>query len=128
MSDNITINTNKLFAMIAGLVFATGAAGAGAGAALGIKLATPVIGAGAAGPSEAERVALKAEREAFRAEVRDTLTVLKEAGRGGPTIEDISQGIQRAFAAMDARSRDKNRKDAEAGEAYLKSLSKGGSK
>lgn len=127
MGDIITINTTKLFAMIAGTVFAAGAAGAGVGAAIGIQVAAPPAPV-VAGSTAADREALQNDRAAFREEVRETLQAIKEGGRGGPTVEDISQGIQRAFAAMDGRSRDKNRKDAEAGEAYLKSLSKGGSK
>ncbi|MCA0248258.1 MAG: hypothetical protein LCH93_16720 [Proteobacteria bacterium] len=127
MGDTITINTSKLFAMLAGLVFAAGAAGAGVGAAVGVNVAAPASSPNASA-SAADRAALKADQDAFRKEVRETLAALKESGRGGPSVEEISQGILRAFAALDGRSRDKNRKDAEAGEAYLKSLSRGTSK
>ncbi len=127
MSDTITVNTNKLFAMLAGLVFVAGAAGAGVGAAVGINVAAPAAPA-VASTTAADREALKKDRDDFRKEVRETLSAMKEAGRGGPTVEEISQGILRAFAAMDGRSREKNKKDAEAGEAYLKSLNRGSSK
>ncbi len=127
MSDTITVNTTKLLAMLAGLVFVAGAAGAGVGAAVGINVAAPAAPA-VASTTGADREALQRDREAFRKEVRETLSAMKEAGRGGPTVEEISQGILLAFDTMDARSREKNKKDAEAGEAYLKSLNRGSSK
>ncbi len=123
MSD-VTINSNKLLAMITGAVFAAGAAGAGLGAAVGIRAATPTAVA-TADSSAADRQALQQDRNAFKAEVKETLQAMRDAGGRGPTVEEISAGIQLAFSAMDKSARAKAKKDAEAGEAYLKSLSKG---
>lgn len=97
MSD-ITINTNKLMAMITGAVFAAGAVGAGVGAAVGIRAAaataTASIDSGAA-----ERAALQKDRDAFRQEVRDTLASMKGAASPGLTVGDLRLAILQAEAA-----------------------------
>jgi len=95
MSDTITVNTNKLFAMLAGLVFVAGAAGAGVGAAVGINVAAPAV----ASTTTADREALQKDRDAFRQEVRDTLSSMKGAASAGLTVADLRLALLQAEAA-----------------------------
>ena len=97
MTD-VTINSNKLLAMITGAVFAAGAAGAGLGAAVGIRAATPTAVA-TADSSAADRQALQKDRDAFRTEVRETLASMKGAASPGLTVADLRLAILQAEAA-----------------------------
>lgn len=101
MSD-ITISTNKLMAMIASVVFAAGAAGAGVGSAVGVNLGG-VAAAGVAAPATgSDREELRKDREAFIKEVRSTLEAIKaQTGAGGLSIRDMRIAIMGAILAID---------------------------
>lgn len=99
MSD-ITISTNKLMAMIASVVFAAGAAGAGVGSAVGVNLGGAA--ASVAAPTTGnDREELRKDREAFVKEVRSTLETIKgQAGPGGPSISDMRIAVMGAILAI----------------------------
>lgn len=100
MSD-ITISTNKLMAMIASVVFAAGAAGAGVGSAVGINLggAAASVAAPATGNDREE---LRKDREAFVKEVRSTLEAIKgQTGAGGPSIRDMRIAVMGALLSIE---------------------------
>jgi hypothetical protein len=99
MSD-ITISTTKLMAMIASVVFAAGAAGAGVGSAVGVNLggAAASVAAPATGNDREE---LRKDREAFVKEVRSTLEAIKGQTRaGGPSISDMRIAVMGAILAI----------------------------
>jgi hypothetical protein len=99
MSD-ITISTTKLMAMIASVVFAAGAAGAGVGSAVGgnvggvASVALPATGN--------DREELRKDRDAFVKEVRSTLEAIKgQTGAAGPSIRDMRIAIMGAILAIE---------------------------
>ena len=98
MSD-ITISTTKLMAMIASVVFAAGAAGAGIGSAVGVNVGGA---ASVAAPATGnDREALRKDREAFVKEVRSTLEAIKgQTGAGGPSISDMRIAVMGAILAI----------------------------
>jgi hypothetical protein len=101
MSD-ITISTNKLMAMIASVVFAAGAAGAGVGSAVGVNLGAATAASVATPATGNDREALRKDREAFNQEVRSTLEAIKgQSGGGGPSIRDMRIAIMGAILAID---------------------------
>lgn len=100
MSD-VTINSNKLLAMITCAVFAAGAAGAGLGAAVGIRAATPTAVA-TADTGAADRQALQQDRDAFQKQVRETLATMKGATGPGLTVADLRLAILQAEVAKNA--------------------------
>lgn len=98
MSD-VTINSNKLLAMITGAVFAAGAAGAGLGAAVGIRAVAPATTVDTAA---ADRQALQQDRDAFQKQVRETLATMKGATGPGQTVADLRLAILQAEVAKNA--------------------------
>ena len=101
MSD-ITISTTKLMAMIASVVFAAGAAGAGVGSAVGVNLGGATAASVAAPATGNDREELRKDREAFVKEVRSTLEAIKgQAGGGGPSIRDMRIAVMGAILAIE---------------------------
>lgn len=99
MSD-ITISTTKLTVMIASVVFAAGAAGAGVGSAVGINLGGATTASVAAPTTGSEE--LRKDREAFVTEVRSTLEAIKgQAGAGGLSIRDMRIAVMGALLSIE---------------------------
>lgn len=98
----ITISTTKLMAMIASVVFAAGAAGAGVGSAVGVNVGGAASANGAAPATGNDREELRKDREAFVKEVRSTLEAIKgQAGAGGPSINDMRIAVMGAILAIE---------------------------
>jgi hypothetical protein len=101
MSD-ITISTTKLMAMIASVVFAAGAAGAGVGSAVGVNVGGAASASVAAPATGHDREDLRKDREAFVKEVRSTLEAIKgQTGAGAIGIRDMRIAIMGALLAID---------------------------
>ena len=100
MSD-ITISTTKLTVMIASVVFAAGAAGAGVGSAVGVNLGGATAANVAVPATGNDREELRKDREAFVKEVRSTLEAIKgQTGAGGPSISDMRIAVMGAILAI----------------------------
>lgn len=101
MSD-ITISTTKLMAMIASVVFAAGAAGAGVGSAVGVNLGGATAASVAAPATGNDRQELREDREAFAKEVRSTLEAIKgQTGAGGLSIRDMRIAVMGALLSIE---------------------------
>jgi hypothetical protein len=101
MSD-ITISTTKLTVMIASVVFAAGAAGAGVGSAVGVNLGGATAASVAAPTTGNDREELRKDREAFVKEVRSTLEAIKgQAGAGGLSIRDMRIAVMGALLSIE---------------------------